>query len=109
MSKRVRIYTVEDVATHTSRSSCWITRNGKVYDVSGFLSDHPGGDDLVLKYAGKDVGDIMSDKDEHEHSESAYEMLDDFVIGRLCEGETIVSNGAHILSLLKLIATYEYT
>ncbi|EJD05404.1 fatty acid-2 hydroxylase [Fomitiporia mediterranea MF3/22] len=90
MSKRGRIYTVEDVAAHNTRRSCWVSRNGKVYDVSGFLADHPGGDDLILNHAGKDVGSVMADKDEHEHSESAYEMLDDFVIGRLCEGETVV-------------------
>ena len=94
VSKRIRIYTAEDVAVHNSRRSCWVSRNGKVYDVTGFLADHPGGDDLILDHAGKDVGDIMRDKLEHEHSESAYEMLDEFVIGRLCEGETIVSDGA---------------
>lgn len=93
MSKRIRIYTSEDVAAHSSRSSCWVSRNGKVYDVTGFLDDHPGGDDLILDYAGKDIGNIMAEKDSHEHSESAYEMLDEYVIGRLCEGETIVSEG----------------
>ncbi|KAH8116118.1 fatty acid-2 hydroxylase [Phellopilus nigrolimitatus] len=92
MSKRVRIYTAEDLAAHNSRSSCWVARNGKVYDVSGFLADHPGGDDLILDHAGKDVGAVMGNKDEHEHSDSAYEMLDEFIVGRLCEGETIVSD-----------------
>ena len=95
MSKRVRIFTAEDVAARNSRSACWISRNGRVYDVSTFLADHPGGDDLILDYAGKDVGQVMADKNEHEHSESAYEMLDEFVIGRLCEGETIVSEGTN--------------
>ena len=71
MSKRVRIFTAEDVAVHNTRSSCWVSRNGKVYDVSPFLADHPGGDDLILNYAGKDVGEVMADRDEHEHSESA--------------------------------------
>lgn len=94
MSKRIRIFTTQDVAARNSRSACWISRNGKVYDVSTFLADHPGGDDLILNFAGKDVGDVMKDKNEHEHSESAYEMLDEFVVGRLCEGETIVSEGA---------------
>lgn len=94
MSKRIRIYTTEDLATHASSSSCWVSRNGKVYDVTKFLDDHPGGDDLVLKYAGKDVGDIMKEPEEHEHSESAYDMLDEFLIGRLGEGENIVSDGA---------------
>ena len=93
MSKRIRIYTAEDVAAHKTRNSCWVSRNGKVYDVTSFLADHPGGDDLILKYAGKDVGAVMKDPEEHVHSDSAYEMLDDFVIGRLGAGEAIVSDG----------------
>lgn len=94
MSKRVRILTAEDVAGHASRSSCWVSRNGKVYDVTGFLADHPGGDDLILAYAGKDIGSVMANKDEHEHSDSAYDMLDEYVIGKLGTEETIVSDGA---------------
>ncbi|KAI0071275.1 oxidoreductase [Panus rudis PR-1116 ss-1] len=93
MSKqRVRIYTEEDVLEHNTSSSCWISRNGRVYDVTSFLADHPGGDDLILKYAGKDVGAVMKDPEEHVHSDSAYEMLEDFVIGRLGVGEAIVSD-----------------
>lgn len=98
MSKRIRIYTQEDVAAHKTRNSCWVSRNGKVYDVTSFLNDHPGGDDLILDHAGKDIGEIMTDKISHEHSESAYEMLDEYVIGRLCEGETIVSEGTCLRS-----------
>ena len=97
MSKRVRIYTSEDVAAHSSSKSCWVIRNGKVYDVTSFLADHPGGDDLILNYAGKDVGEVMKDKNEHEHSESAYDMLEVYVMGRLGTDETIVSEGALFL------------
>ncbi|KAF8886544.1 fatty acid-2 hydroxylase [Infundibulicybe gibba] len=90
MSKRVRIYTPEDVASHKTAGNCWITRENKVYDVSPFLKDHPGGDDMILKCAGQDIGDVMRDKLEHEHSDSAYEMLDDYVIGRLGNDESII-------------------
>lgn len=80
---------------HSSPSSCWVTRNGKVYDVTSFLADHPGGDDLVLKYAGKDVGEVMKDPEEHDHSDAAYDMLDEYLIGRLGAGENIVSDGSY--------------
>lgn len=93
MSKRIRIFTAEDVADHNKASSCWISRAGKVYDVTKFLDDHPGGDDLILAYAGKDVEVPMKDKLEHEHSDSAYEMLDEYVIGRVGTGEALVSEG----------------
>ena len=93
MSKRIRIYTAEDVATHTTSVSCWVSRGGKVYDVTAFVDDHPGGDDLILAYAGKDIGEIMQDKLEHEHSDAAYSMLDEYVIGRVGVGEAVVRDG----------------
>ncbi|KAH7345588.1 fatty acid-2 hydroxylase [Rhizoctonia solani] len=92
LTKRVKIYTSLDVAVHTTSNDCWVSRKGKVYDVTPFLADHPGGDDLILRYAGKDMGDIMADKSEHDHSDSAYEMLDEYVIGRLGTDATVVSD-----------------
>lgn len=94
LKSRVRIFTLEDVALHTTKASCWVARKGKVYDVTGFLEDHPGGDDLILKYAGKDIEQAMSDADEHEHSDSAYEMLEEYVIGRIGTEVHIVDEGA---------------
>ncbi|KAN0130821.1 glycolate oxidase [Lactarius tabidus] len=43
------------VAQHNSRKSCWIIVHGKVYDVTEFLDEHPGGSKIILKYAGKDA------------------------------------------------------
>lgn len=45
----------KEVAQHNSRESCWIIVHGKVYDVTEFLNDHPGGSKIILKYAGKDA------------------------------------------------------
>ena len=89
----LRIFTDEDLALHDSTRSCWVTRHGKVYDVTGFLGDHPGGDDLLLRYAGKDVEDIMKDVGEHDHSESAYAMLDELQIGVIGADADIVKEG----------------
>ena len=92
MSKRIRIYTASDVLQHNSESSCWVTYRGKVLDVTNFLMDHPGGEEFILKHAGKDVEYAMKDAEEHEHSESAYDMMDEFLIGRLGAGENVVSD-----------------
>lgn len=83
----VKAYTQSQVAKHTSSKSCWVTYKGKVYDVTEFIQDHPGGDDLILDYAGKDVTAIMADVLEHDHSDAAYEILDEYCIGVLSEGE----------------------
>jgi 4-hydroxysphinganine ceramide fatty acyl 2-hydroxylase len=96
MSKvnKSKIFTEEDLAPHNSLKSCWVTRNGKVYDVTEFLADHPGGEDLIVKHGGKDVSEAMNDELEHTHSDSAYEMLDEYLIGRLGTDANIVSDGA---------------
>ncbi|KAJ3798932.1 oxidoreductase [Lentinula aff. detonsa] len=90
MSKRIKIFDVDELPAHASPSSCWISYKGKVFDVTGFLRDHPGGDDILLKYAGQDVEKVMKDKTEHEHSDSAYDILDEYFIGRLGSNENIV-------------------
>ncbi|WVQ73975.1 hypothetical protein IAR50_003556 [Cryptococcus sp. DSM 104548] len=44
------------VAEHNSREKgVWIVVHGKVYDVTDFLDEHPGGAEIILKYAGKDA------------------------------------------------------
>ncbi|KAJ5523932.1 hypothetical protein N7513_009054 [Penicillium frequentans] len=76
-------FTAAEVEAHNNAKSCFITIGRKVYDVTDFVQDHPGGGDLILDYAGKDVLEIMKDEISHEHSEAAYEILDDYHVGFL--------------------------
>ncbi|GJD09623.1 Cytochrome B5 isoform D [Galdieria sulphuraria] len=48
-------YSLEEVRKHCSRSDAWIVVKGKVYAVTPFLDDHPGGEDAILKVSGKDA------------------------------------------------------
>lgn len=43
------------MAKHTSKDSCWVILYGNVYDVTDFLTEHPGGSKIILKLAGKDA------------------------------------------------------
>merc|ERR1712127_703878 len=43
-------YTLDDVAKHNSKSSCWVVLDGKVLDVTTFLADHPGGELAILTF-----------------------------------------------------------
>ncbi|KAF2665785.1 L-lactate dehydrogenase [Microthyrium microscopicum] len=47
--------TGDEIATHNSKSSCWVIVHRKAYDVTEFLPEHPGGPAIILKYAGKDA------------------------------------------------------
>ena len=47
-------YTMAVVASHNSGSSCWTAINGKVYDVTGWINQHPGGPERILSLCGTD-------------------------------------------------------
>jgi 4-hydroxysphinganine ceramide fatty acyl 2-hydroxylase len=74
-------FTSAEVQSHKTAKSCYITLGPNVYDVTDFLDAHPGGGDLILEYAGQDVTDILKDEISHDHSDSAYEILDEYHIG----------------------------
>jgi len=51
----MKTITGTELAEHKSRESCWLAVHGKVYDVTPFLDEHPGGAGLLLKSAGGDA------------------------------------------------------
>merc|ERR1719158_1552645 len=50
-----KTFTLADVASHNSKSSCWVILHDRVLDVTDFLKDHPGGELAILTFAGKDA------------------------------------------------------
>ncbi len=76
-------YTLADIAKHSTGSSCWTAVGGYVYDLTSFVSSHPGGDD-ILKACGKDGTELFQSEDEHEE-ENAMATLDTLFIGTLAQ------------------------
>ncbi|KAM0718145.1 hypothetical protein Q7P37_006477 [Cladosporium fusiforme] len=52
---------VAELDKHATPDDCWIVINGKVYDLTNFAPDHPGGPDIIYKYAGKDGSKAYND------------------------------------------------
>jgi len=61
----IKEYTATEVAKHNNADSLWVTMEGKVYDVTNFVDKHPGGGDVILTSAGKDITELF--KEQHSH------------------------------------------
>lgn len=53
------LLSAEDLAKHTEESDCWLAIHGKVYNVSDYLVDHPGGLDVMMEHAGARSGGAL--------------------------------------------------
>ena len=53
-------YTLADVAKHADANSCWSAVNGKVYDLTKWINQHPGGPRRILAMCGKDASDAFN-------------------------------------------------
>jgi hypothetical protein len=49
------IYDWAEIRRHASELSTWIVIDGEVFDVSGWISEHPGGADVLRAWAGRDA------------------------------------------------------
>ena len=83
-TEKARWYvTRQEVAKHDKEDDCWIIINGKVYDITEWQLDHPGGDKILQKI-GRDSTELFLAV---EHSNDAYEMMKKYYIADLVPEE----------------------
>ncbi|KAL6497889.1 hypothetical protein OROHE_026916 [Orobanche hederae] len=73
-----KVFTLAEVSEHNTSKDCWLVINGKVYNVTKFLEDHPGGDEVLVSSTGKDATDDFEDVG---HSATAKAMMEEFYVG----------------------------
>ena len=56
----MRKITMQEVERHNTPDDCWVVLNGKVYDLSIFQKEHPGGSKIITKNAGKDLSNLFN-------------------------------------------------
>ncbi|KAI9272560.1 delta-6-fatty acid desaturase [Sporodiniella umbellata] len=81
---RQSVYTLKELESISQRirdgdseAMKFIIIDSKVYDVTEFIEDHPGGAQVLLTHVGKDASDVFHAM----HPESAYEILNNYFVG----------------------------
>ncbi|KAK4536635.1 hypothetical protein CDCA_CDCA09G2660 [Cyanidium caldarium] len=78
-----RYYTPREVIKHASRDSLWLIIDRRVYDVTNYIDNHPGGE-AIMRNAGRDsTAGFHGD----QHPDKVHEMLPEFYIGELDDSE----------------------
>ncbi|CAL5332513.1 hypothetical protein CsSME_00013983 [Camellia sinensis var. sinensis] len=75
-----RVFTIPQVAEHKSKEDCWFIINGRVLDVTKFLEEHPGGEEVLIESAGKDATKNFEDIG---HSKAAKNLILKYQVGYL--------------------------
>ncbi|XP_017043074.1 cytochrome b5 [Drosophila ficusphila] len=77
-----QLYELSEVAQNNGKNGkpCWLIIKGNVYDVTKFLSEHPGGSEALLEYAGKDATKAFK---QAGHSSDAEKDLKNYKIGEI--------------------------
>lgn len=81
MSKQ---YTRSEVASLNTSDRTLLILHDKVYDVTKFLNEHPGGEEILLNHSGKDASEDFNDVG---HSIDALDLSKTFLVGELVESE----------------------
>ena len=71
---------IEELKQHKTREDIWFAIHGKVYNVTQFLEEHPGGEEILLERAGSDATAAFEDIG---HSMHAREQMKKYMIGAL--------------------------
>jgi len=61
MQEDLGLLTLDEVRKHNSSDDAWLVVNNVVWDVADFASYHPGGEEVIIRYFGRDASDIYNE------------------------------------------------
>ena len=79
--------TAEEVLKHSTGNDCWTVINGEVYDLTSYVTSHPGGANLIKAICGKDGTSSFSGQ--HAGAPKPNNILAAFALGPLVSGSTL--------------------
>jgi len=81
-----KVVTLEELKKHTTKDSLYVLLHEQVYDVTKFIDEHPGGDEVILAEAGIDATEAFEDVG---HSDEARALLPDMLVGTFDKGSAV--------------------
>ncbi|KAG2176517.1 hypothetical protein INT44_007180 [Umbelopsis vinacea] len=75
-------FSLAQVAEHSQKKDIYVAIHNKVYNVTSFIEEHPGGEEVLLDEAGKDATEAFEDIG---HSDEAREILENYYVADLDE------------------------
>ena len=72
-------YDASEVAKHNNVNDCWIIVDGKVYDITDYIFDHPGGESILANAGGDSTVGVHGP----QHPPSMWDVLKLYYIGDL--------------------------
>lgn len=48
VEKEKPVITLSDLSKHNDKSDCWIALHSKIWDITDFIDEHPGGPDSAF-------------------------------------------------------------
>ena len=79
-------YTLADVAKHDTLDSCWMAIEGRVYDFTDYIPEHPTPARILEVWCGREATEGMRTKGiGRDHSPAAWAMMRPYLIGELVD------------------------
>lgn len=83
-SSTAAVLSSQEIARHSTVSDCWLLISNKVYNLTGYLTAHPGGVQTISPYCGKEASQAFATKDTgNAHSANANNLLANYYVGDL--------------------------
>jgi cytochrome b involved in lipid metabolism len=76
-------YTMAEVEEHGDDASCWTVIDGGVYDLTRWISQHPGGQAAIESICG--IDGTAAFRGQHDHAQEQENILATFKIGTLSQ------------------------
>ncbi|XP_078052494.1 cytochrome b5 [Augochlora pura] len=77
-----RVFTPSEVAAHNNENDLWFVYKDGVYDITKFLKEHPGGEEILIELSGRDGTKCF---DDIGHTSEAVQLREGYKIGVLAE------------------------